>query len=285
MKKRSMTLARLFLSIAALALFLYPLAGAMAQRQGGGGGSAGGGGNGGGGQGGGRPGGEESTTSLSYPANFYGNALQSGTIGSAVLDGVFPTSMSYGCAIPETIGTTTYPNTSCVDAGGVPLPYASCVAKCGTAPVERIYWQKNVSNKWQAGYNWSPNDTPKPLLPAEYIDWGDNLEGKTWPVQVLRVETNTFSTLPTTNPGGVNPRFRFDIWHVFGQGINELWGVHATDATPPAPYSYVNTLADTANWPYGVNVTPTARLNIAKLAAGFPTGGLPGHGDGVVPTN
>ena len=280
MKKRSMALAILFLSIAALALVLYPLADALAQGKGGGGGNAGGGGNSGGGQGGGRPGGEESTTSLSYPANFYGTALQTGTIGSAILDGTYPTAMSYGCAIPETIGTTTYPNTSCVDVGGVPLPYEACTAKCGTTPVERIYWQKNVNNKWQAGYNWSdPDVTPKVALPAEYIDWGDNLEGKTWPVQVLRVETNTFSTLPLSNPLGYSPLFRFDIWHVFGQGTNELWGVHTTDAAPPNPYVYVGT-SQIANWPYGVNVTPAARLNIAKLAAGFPTGGCPATATG-----
>ncbi len=290
MKRRMMTWAIVFLSIAALALVLYPLAGTLGQGHGGGGGSAGGGGNAGGGQGSGRPGGEESTTNLSYPANFYGNALQTGTIGTAVLNGAFPTSMSYGCAIPETIGTTTYPNTSCVDSGGVPLPYEACVAKCtppnsAPVPVERIYWQKNSSNIWQAGYNWSnPEVSPKVPLPAEYIDWGDNLEGKTWPVQVLRVETNTFSTLPTLNPGGTSPLFRFEVWHVFGQGTNELWGVHATnpasESESPVPYVYVNTLGDTANWPYGVNVTPTARLNIAKLAEGFPTEGCPATATG-----
>jgi hypothetical protein len=158
----------LFLLIMTLSLtFVGPL---LAQGGGGGGGKGGGGG---------RPGGEESTTNLSYPAYFYGTSLQTGIIGSSTLDGVFPAAMSYGCLAPETIGTSTYPNTSCVDTTGVPQDYDTCVARCAAIdpllPVERIYWQKNVNNKWQAGYGAS-GSTP---LAAEYIDWGDNLEGRT----------------------------------------------------------------------------------------------------------
>ena len=279
MKRRLTTLTMGALFFAALALALYPLAGALAQGKGGGKGNAGGGGNAGQGNGSGRPGGEESANHLSFPANFYGNALQTGTIGSSNFGGVFPTGMSYACAIPETIGTTTYPNTSCVDDGGVPLPYESCVAKCtppnsDPVPVERIYWQKSPSSTWQAGYSWASE-----RLWAEYIDWGDNLEGRTWPVQVLRVETNTFSSLPAINPDGTSPLFRFDMWHVFGQGTNELWGVHTPNTDPPNPYVYVDT-SEIANWPYAVNVSPGARLNIAKLAEGFPITGCPATATG-----
>jgi hypothetical protein len=230
------------------------------------------GGGGGGGGGGKRPP-TESTTNLSYPAYFYKTSLQTGTIGSYTLSGELNAGMSYGCLVKETIGTTTYDNTSCVTAtssGFAADTYEACLAKCtalGNPKVERIYWQKNAS-KWQAGYD-SSGTTP---LVVDYIDWGDNLESKTWPVQVIRVETNTFSSWPDTTLPGVGPRLRFDLWHVYGAGTNELWGVHATnpDATSgevPAAYVYLDTNF-APNWSYAVNVTPTARLNITKLETG-----------------
>jgi hypothetical protein len=209
----------------------------------------------------------ESTMNLSYPANFYGPALQTGTIGNYLLQGTLDSGMSYGCELPETIGTTTYPNTSCVtptSTGFTADSYVACEAKCGSYPVERIYWQKNTANVWQGGFN---SVAAPGKLPVEYIDWGDNLESKTWPVQVLRVETNTFSTLPEVAAFGPNARTRFDMWHVFGQGTNELWGVHATHSDPPAAYFYLNA-ENELNWPFGVNVSPTARLNISKLEKG-----------------
>ncbi|MDT8069136.1 MAG: hypothetical protein ROO76_13305 [Terriglobia bacterium] len=200
----------------------------------------------------------ESTMNLSYPANFYVTASQTGTIGDYTLGGIFPTAMSYGCEVPELIGTTTYPNTSCVGTEGMPDSYDACLTKCSgldsAATVERIYWQKDPVNKWQAGYNVSST-----ALPVNYIDWGDNLEGKTWPVQVIRVETNTFSLLPVGDS-----RTRMDMWHVFGQGTNELWGLHATDTETPKAYIYLDS-ASAVNWPYAVNVTAKARLNITKL--------------------
>ena len=222
------------------------------------------------GNGKGRPPGEESTMNLSYPAKFFLTSLQSGVIGSYSLNAVFPNGMSYGCAVPEKIGTTTFPNTSCVDETGVPLTPEQCTCRdvngnpipgCNAAAakclgklhseLERIYWQKTSQNRWQAGYA-----TSTAALPVEYVDWGDNLESKTWPVQILRVETNTFSSL---DPGTV----RFDMWHVFGQGTTELWGVHATNphTGAPAPYVY-------AAFPYAVNVTAAARLNLSKLESG-----------------
>lgn len=272
MNRRTMDWPLVLLAVMAVILFLLPLPAALAQGQGpggGGGGSGGGGGTGGGN--GGRPGGEESTTNLSYPANFFGTSLQSGTIGLYNLGAQFPEGMSYGCAGTETIGTTTYPNISCVNEDGTPQDAASCQAaggKCAGKSLERIYWQKNSSNQWQAGY---ASSAEAPIL-AEYIDWGDNLEGRSWPVGALRVETNTFSTLPVLVEGEANARTRFEIWHVFGQGTNELWGVHATNpgsGSPDStiPYLYLDE-ASAVNWPYAVNVSPEARLNIAKLQAG-----------------
>lgn len=284
MKRNMIAWPLVILTIAAVILFLFPVAGALAQGQGssGGGGSSGGsgGGSSGGGNGNRPPGGEESTTNLSYPANFFGSSLQSGTIGVYDLGAQFPDGMSYGCAVPEMIGTTTYPNTSCVNEEGTPQDAATCQGeggKCAGRDIERIYWQKNADNKWQAGYALSTDAAGASVpLSAEFIDWGDNLEGKSWPVGGLRVETNTFSTLPELPDPYVeeeNSRVRFDIWHVRGQGTDELWGVHATNPQsgssndPTAPYIYQDE-AGYANWPYAVNVSPGARLNIAKLQAG-----------------
>lgn len=224
---------------------------------------------GGGGQGGGKPV-VEVANNLSYPALFFGAPGQTGAIGSYRLDATFPNGLSYGCLKPETIGTTTYPNTSCVDPGAstvTPISAAACVAPGGacegfeyvtdpalddpaTPNLERIYWQKTALNQWQAGYLGSG-----PLaLPVDYIDWGDNLESRSWPAQIIRVETNTFATL-------VTPLVRFEVWHVFGQGTNELWGVHASEAAAPTPYGF-------PLWPYAVNNSAAARLNISKLLDG-----------------
>lgn len=219
---------------------------------------AGAAGPGSGGSGGKPPPGEEVGNNLAYPAMFYGAPMQTGTIGTYRLEAVFPTGMSYGCAKPETIGTTTYPNTSCVDDSAsvvTPVSPEACVApggKCEGLPVERIYWQKNLGNQWQASYAAS-----NAALVVDYVDWGDNLEVRSWPAQIIRVETNTFQWL-------VNPVLRFEVWHVFGQGTNELWGVHATNAADPVPYVF-------ATWQHAVNVAPAARLNISKLVSGPAT--------------
>ncbi len=282
MKRRTIALAIGSLSIAALALVLYPLAGALAQQHGGGSGP---------GNGNKPPSGEESATNLSYPAYFYGTPLQTGSIGiTPTLDAKFPEGVSYGCAIPEIIGTTTYPNTSCVTSTGTPLSYEDCKAVCNakdpSKSIDRIYWQKNINNKWQAGYAQSTDAGGTALaLSVKYVDWGDNLESKSWPIQVIRVETNTFSTLPespdTTVAEG-NPRLRYEVWHVRGQGTDELWGLHTTNPETaeesPVAYAYLDDSGG-VNWEYGVNVVNVpgagARLNLAKLAAGFPVGGCP----------
>jgi hypothetical protein len=223
----------------------------------------------------------ESTMNLSYPAHFYGTALQIGTIGNYTLTGTLGTGMSYGCEVPELIGTTTYPNTSCVvptSTGFTSQSYEECMTRCtalGATVVEPIYWQKTPANIWQGGYATSVG--PENSLPVEYIDWGDNLEGRTWPVQVIRVETNTFATLPNIEALNPNPRTRFDMWHVFGQGTNELWGAHTTYDTSPSAYFYLDS-ENALNWPYGVNVSPKARLNISKLEIGSSTCPVTGTG-------
>jgi hypothetical protein len=197
----------------------------------------------------------ETANNLSYPGALTATGAFTLPIGYYDLGAVFPNGMSYGCNVPETIGTSVYPNTSCVNDVGTPLTPEACVAtKCigfTEDQLEPIYWQKNTANKWQAGYVSGLGSAT-----ADFVDWGDNLESVSWKTtSILRVETNAFTTLAA-------PTVRFDMWHVFGQGTNELWGAHANNAN--VPYVY-------AGWPYGVINTPNARLNIAKLTNGPAT--------------
>jgi hypothetical protein len=202
-----------------------------------------------GGGGGGKPA-VESSNNLSYPAVLTGaGPALPGLPGEWTLNGVFPTNMSFGCAMPELIGTAEYPNTSCVTGTGVPLSYDDCRAICGAVPVERIYWQKDSANVWQAqNFLLTPQS-------AEFVDWGDNLESVTWTTSSnIRVETTPFAVTEFAQTG-------FQMWHVFGQGPSELWGVRATDpadlATPGDPYGY------TTN--YAIIRSPNARIGLTKL--------------------
>jgi hypothetical protein len=196
-------------------------------------------------------GGETSAVNnLSYPAVFPSTGVTlSGTEGQWSFGGTLGNGMSYGCAKPETIGTTTYPNTSCVTAEGAYMDAAACAAgPCVDLPVEPIYWQKNPANVWQA-------DSAGPGAGnqvATHLDWGDNLESVSWSASsIIRVETGPFATLAENQTG-------FQMWHVFGQGTTELWGAHAASAAQP--YLYES--------PYA---TPTARLNMVKLESGAST--------------
>lgn len=204
-----------------------------------------------GGGGGGKPA-TESSNNLSYPAVLTGTGpVLPGLPGQWTLNGVFPASMSFGCATPEMVGTAEYPNTSCVSGVGEPLSYDDCRAICGAVPVERIYWQKDPLNVWQAqNYLLAPQYAP-------FVDWGDNLESVTWTTSSnIRVETTPFAVTDVAQTG-------FQMWHVFGQGPSELWGVRATDpadlAMPGDPYGY------TTN--YAIIRSPNARIGFAKLNA------------------
>jgi hypothetical protein len=194
----------------------------------------------------------ETTNNLSYPA--VGDAVVTANETATVPVGVLGETYSYACAVPETIGTTTFPNTSCVsDDGSVFHDADTCAAaggKCDGQAVERIYWQKVATNRWAAGtLNGSSFE-------AAYLDWGDNLESTSWTSSsVIRVETSPFvDTSPDT-------RVAFHMWHVYGQGTNELWGVHA-DAGPALPLLYEY------DSPYAVINTVGAYLNLSKLEDG-----------------
>jgi hypothetical protein len=198
--------------------------------------------------GGGGEEGETATNHLSYPAvNTEGPAVTNSF--SATVDTLGVT-YSFACNKPETVGTTTFPNTSCVTTDGSKFLTASeCTATgaaCEGLPVERIYWQKVASNVWTAA-------TASSTLPvkAEYVDWADNLESVTWKTtSVIRVETTPFAAdLVPTLTG-------YQMWHVFGKGTDESWGVRTT--LDKLPYTYQS--------PFAIIYTSKAKLNITKVS-------------------
>ncbi len=205
-------------------------------------------------------GGEEtSSNNLSYPAVFPSTGVTlAGTEGAWNLTGVLGNGLSYGCAIPETIGTTTYPNTSCVSTEGVYLhDLDACIA--GPCALRASGGRADLLAKERrqrvAGRSLGPAIPASRTADATHLDWGDNLESVSWSASsIIRVETGPFATLAATQTG-------FQMWHVFGQGTTELWGVHAVSAAQPYVYES----------PYAFIVTPTARLNMAKLEAGAST--------------
>ncbi|MBK7408536.1 MAG: hypothetical protein IPJ40_11035 [Saprospirales bacterium] len=122
-----------------------------------------------------------------------------------------------------------------------------------------VWIQKDAANEWQAS-TFVPiggNDaTP------EWVDWGDNLESKSWTNKsIVRTEVSFRATdvlTPVSEqpiyqhiPGG-NPA-RFEMVHVSGQGIDEVWG---TTSNP--------ILADTA-----MVYTNKAYVVIQRLASDF----------------
>jgi hypothetical protein len=158
---------------------------------------------------------------------------------------------SFACAKVDDSGERVFANTSCVnDLGTVYYTAAECVATgypCEGYVVERVYWQKTTDNRW------NPDTVAGGGVPvdATYLDWGDNLESVSWTASsVIRVEMTPFAAVSTQLRG-------IEMWHVFGQGTNELWGAHATDASTPLPYVY---MAE-----HGIVNTAAARLNISKL--------------------
>lgn len=221
----------------------------------------------------GKPGGgghtEAATNNLSYPAV---HTVDPGTVPVwNVPVGILGTDYSFGCKKPETIGTTTYPNTSCVDAAGAALTADACTTeggKCAGLPLNRIYWQKVNNNDW-----WAESMGTAGSQRPSYLDWGDSIESVTWKTTSnIRVETTPYTSVPEAMLG-------FEMWHVFGQGPDEQWGVRATDDTEPLlPYIYRSTIA--------IIHTPTAHLNIAKLEQGAspcPVSAPPGGSGFVLP--
>ena len=193
---------------------------------------------------------------------------------------VLGTTFSYGCDKPETVGTFSYPNTTCcrvVDNALNCLDDAAACTAAGAAcfgyDVDRIYWQKVPTNYWKAETT-GPATEP---VTVDYLDWADNLESKSWSVtSIIRVETTPFETYTGITKHG------YQMWHVSGQGTDEQWGVraHETDGQLDAVYAYDS--------PSAIINTGNARLHIAKLspaATACPTANQPSPYSGVWVSN
>lgn len=88
------------------------------------------------------------------------------------------------------------------------------------------YHQRDVYNEWQAeSADWSTAP-----VNISWIDWGDNIESRSWPERAkVRVEVVLFQDL-------ITPMVGYEMLHLSGQGIEELWGTNtvtyaATQAT------------------------------------------------------
>ena len=174
--------------------------------------------------GGGHGGGEAAVNNLSHPAVDVGAAGPSNAYFTLLDPGGLGVTYSYGCAKPDTTSVEgrTFDNTSCVSSDGntftaqrlAPQPGRPAKAMRSTGSTGRRTWRT------------TGRPTPSPARAccrSTRVDWADNLESKSWTSNsVIRVETTPFVN--------VNPQLKgLTMWHVFGQGTNELWGVRATE--------------------------------------------------------
>lgn len=209
------------------------------------------------GAGGGGGGHTSAVNNLSYPVVDLATTTPVSAYFKVAVPGTLGKTYSYGCAKEDTtsVAGRTFANTSCASADGKTYYSASqCVAAgmpCegfAASALDRIYWQKTSDNVWS-----SDSVLGAPVVDASAVDWGDNLESRSWTSNsVIRVETTPFA--PVVQRRGLQ------MWHVFGSGTNELWGVRATDAG--LAYGY---LSDAA-----IVRTNSARLNITKLPGPQP---------------
>jgi len=200
----------------------------------------------------------ELSNNLSYPIMELASGGAAGTIGPAMMNvpgGALGVNYSYGCL--EDDPAAEYPNRSCVSEDGQTFYAATssfCQTLCAGKQIQPIYWQKTVGQSWKSEVVPSAVGTET----AAYVDWGDALESRTSAItSVVRVET-----MPFYYSGSESETMKgFEMWHVYGQGKSEMWGLRATDATSShSAYMYET--------PYAIIHTGEALLNIAKLDDG-----------------
>lgn len=128
-----------------------------------------------------------------------------------------------------------------------PVVYSCGVTKAvpGTPGVEVVggasvdlggirYWeQQDLVNKWQAqSLDFKAVYPGQGKLLATYIDWGDNLESKTWPeTSVIRVETTLYRNLGSSDSNNVSltPMTTYPMRLLYGEGATEMQGADLGD--------------------------------------------------------
>lgn len=206
---------------------------------------------------------EVTSNNLSYPAVMtQADAALQGVEGEWSLDtAVLGKGFSYGCGTP----VEEFPNTSCVvnDDPTQAMDYLTCSATlCAGQEISRIYWQKTAGVTWRADAIEAVPVTPR-SWEVSHVDWGDNLESRTWTTNsIIRVETTPFTTLPGDLVDPVVQR-GYQMWHVSGKGTDELWGLRTTapeanvTESLPIPFAYAS--------PYAIVHTGAARLSMTKI--------------------
>lgn len=209
------------------------------------------GGGGGGGGGGGKPD-VELSNNLSYPIMELQSAgAPAAEASTSILPGEFGVNFSYGCV--ETSEDAEYPNKTCVSDAGVfyDKSAVACIDICGESP-DRMYWQKVNGQSWKSE---QIGGAVTYAAMSAYVDWGDALESRTSAESsVIRVETMPFFDHVTADLKG------FDMWHVNGLGISEMWGARITDSDDPSTLQHYTYATQ-----YAIIHTSGARLNLAKL--------------------
>ena len=120
----------------------------------------------------------------------------------------------------------------------------------------KAYLQQDKDNTWQA----SSTDADK-RVQVDMIDWGDNLESVNWYTNskvrtevVLLEDSNVSQNDIIEEP---LPMLQYEMRHLYGLGINEMWGISTVGETHEAEEVDPNTQATV--------YSHCARLTIQKL--------------------
>jgi len=168
----------------------------------------------------GKPGGETAGNNLSYPVIWAEGVTKvlRGDPGEYTLNGTWwywwgtdpATELPLSCA-PDPDGST-----YCDDG---------MVGTVGTLPGDgwlKVYLQQDTLNAWQAD---SFDAAAAPVV-VDWVDWGDNLESSDWTLRSqVRTEVVLIQDL-------AEPMLQFGMRHLYGWGVDEMWGLATTAGIP-----------------------------------------------------
>jgi len=196
-------------------------------------------------KGGGKPGGEAAGNNLSFPVIWSEGVTKAlrGTFGETDLSG----GVWYWWGIdadgnPEACEANATDTDFCNDDGEVgPEPCGGWVRDEETGEIlgaldpdcMLVYPQQDSLNTWQAR-SLSMKDefgSYTDVLNVHWIDWGDNLESVDWyTTSQVRAEVVLFQDLDP-----LAPMLQYDMKHLYGLGIDELWGLATTGVSHTDP--------------------------------------------------
>jgi len=119
-----------------------------------------------------------------------------------------------------------------------------CDAEAPCIEIEGVpyYYQQASENEWQAEWlnavTGASNNSEAPMVPwaplyVDEIDWGDNLEARSWNVNsVVRVETVLYQDVTDA------PMLGYEMMYLFGDGPNEMQGTNTVTYDSPEATLY-----------------------------------------------